>query len=160
MSLLATLATDGDGVVGTGMLGVTTVPTATLTPKLNAPAVAWPSASETTRQLTVYTPSGRSVGSAIVSWSRCPATAWTGPASTMAPFTSSTWTTDSFGSGGSVNVMVTSAGAWSSSASAAGSELARFACAAAGPAIPIVTAPTMPSASSTHAMRLTFRPRS
>ena len=52
-SLPATLPTDGDGVVGTGTLGVTTVPGATLTPKLNAPAVACPSASETTRQLTV-----------------------------------------------------------------------------------------------------------
>ena len=49
----ATLPTDGEGVAGTGTLGVTTVPGATLTPKLNAPAVAWPSASETTRQLTV-----------------------------------------------------------------------------------------------------------
>ena len=38
--LAATLPTDGDGVVGTGTLGVTTVPGATLTPKLNAPAVA------------------------------------------------------------------------------------------------------------------------
>ena len=48
-----TLPTEGDGVVGIGTLGATTVPGATLTPKLNAPAVAWPSASETTRQLTV-----------------------------------------------------------------------------------------------------------
>ena len=38
-SLLATLAADGGGVVGTGMLGATTVPGATLMPKLNAPAV-------------------------------------------------------------------------------------------------------------------------
>ena len=52
-SLPATLPTDGEGVVGTGTLGVKTVPGATFTPKLNAPAVAWPSASDTTRQLTV-----------------------------------------------------------------------------------------------------------
>lgn len=87
------------------------MPGATLTPKLNAPAVAWPSASETTRQLTVYTPSGRSAGSAIRSWFPRPGTPSAGPASTWAASTSSTCTMDSDGSGGSENVIVTAAGA-------------------------------------------------
>ena len=44
---------DGGGVVGTGTLGSIVDPAGTPTPKPNAPAELWPSASETTRQLTV-----------------------------------------------------------------------------------------------------------
>ncbi len=51
--LPATLASDGGGVVGAGTLGSIADPGGTPTPKPNAPAVEWPSASETTRQLTV-----------------------------------------------------------------------------------------------------------
>jgi hypothetical protein len=86
-------------------------------------------------------------------------TAWTGPDSTSVPLTSRTWTIDNFGSGGSVNVMVTFAGAWSSNALAAGSELARFAWAAAMPADPSVTAAAIASGTSMRATRLTLHLR-
>ncbi len=51
-TLPATLAKDGEGVAGAGTLG-SSPPGGTPTPKPNAPAVEWPSASETTRQVTV-----------------------------------------------------------------------------------------------------------
>ena len=80
-----TLATDGAGVPLPVGPGGGALPGDTPTPNANAPAVTWPSVSETTRQLTVNTPFGRSEGRGIWSCFGSPSTAAAGPASTRSP---------------------------------------------------------------------------
>src|SRR6266545_3612599 len=123
---------DGDGVDGRTVPGDATAPVgATPTPNANELPVTCPSVFETVRHVTVYTPSGRD-GRATWSSSGAPGTGSALPCSTSAPLSSSTWMFDSPGSGGSVNVITTLAGAAWSSSPLAGSDRRSRACAAAG----------------------------
>src|SRR6266545_5122451 len=102
---------DGDGVDGRTVPGDATAPVgATPTPNANELPVTCPSVFETVRHVTVYTPSGRD-GRATWSSSGAPPTGSALPCSTSLPFSSSTWTIDRLGSGGSVNVITTFGGA-------------------------------------------------
>src|SRR5664280_3401336 len=102
----------------------------TPTPNANEPAAACPSTAETVRQVTVYHP-GDSGPSGTLSCSGWPATTTVGPAVTGAPLVSRTLIDESFGSGGSPNVIVTWDGPPASVAPAAGSEDWSSACASA-----------------------------
>ena len=74
------------------------------------PRVTWPSASETTRQRTVYDAVREVGGQRDLQLAFGRARRRPVPASTLAPLVSSTWTIESDGSGGSVNVSVTCGG--------------------------------------------------
>ncbi len=90
-------------------------------PNAIEPAVRCPSTRDTMRQFTVYTPlaSGRRPRRNVAA---SPATACRPPAPNDAPDTSSTWTDDSRGSGASVKVRLTVAGACWRRARSAGSD--------------------------------------
>src|SRR5688572_14937614 len=90
----ATPMGEGAGVVTVGAPGAaTTSPGLAPTPNAKTFAVGWPSAAETTRQETVYTPSARSSGIETVR-ERGASPSSTGPIGTAAPVPSSIVTHD------------------------------------------------------------------
>src|SRR5436190_869036 len=102
------LRTLGEGVVEPVTVpgGGVADPGDTPIPNENEPAVTWPSAFETVRHVTVYTPSGRSPTGTAIS-TLLPGTSSGPPVSTAFPDESSTCTTVRPISGGSVNVIRT-----------------------------------------------------